>query len=342
MILAEIRDTLLFYAGINVGGFLAAVSCGYVAQSYGWHYGFGLAAMGMFIGLAVLFKYKYLLTGKGDLTANVSGSKKFLCLSSVFASVILVIALIRNHEFFLPVLPLAGLVLIAFMIYRLRNNAVFPKILILCGLIVLYMGFFMIEDLMGSLLMVFCENKVDRLIGGLVIPSSSLVAMNPFTIIIIGPLLAKFLSKLKTDQHSGSVVKMNSIAFLLLGLAFGFLYLGLRIAGDEGLVSIGYVVICFALIAIGELFIAPTLYSYCSAIAPQLLKGRMMGLVILGRSYASLSSGMLGKAVVASHIYGESGLFAMTTVMAISIASLLAIGYFYFIEDRVFVKPVKS
>lgn len=60
----------LFYAGINLGGFLAAVSCGYVAQSYGWHAGFSLAALGMFIGLGVLFKYCYLLKNRGGTPAN--------------------------------------------------------------------------------------------------------------------------------------------------------------------------------------------------------------------------------------------------------------------------------
>ena len=43
----------IFYMGINLGAGLAPLLCGYVGETYGWHYGFGLATIGMLIGLAV-------------------------------------------------------------------------------------------------------------------------------------------------------------------------------------------------------------------------------------------------------------------------------------------------
>ncbi len=43
----------IFYMGINLGAALAPLVCGYVGETYGWHYGFGLATFGMIIGLAV-------------------------------------------------------------------------------------------------------------------------------------------------------------------------------------------------------------------------------------------------------------------------------------------------
>ncbi len=43
----------LFYMGINLGAAMAPLLCGYVGETYGWHYGFGLATIGMLIGLAV-------------------------------------------------------------------------------------------------------------------------------------------------------------------------------------------------------------------------------------------------------------------------------------------------
>lgn len=43
----------LFYMGINLGAALAPLLCGYVGETYGWHYGFGLATVGMMVGLAV-------------------------------------------------------------------------------------------------------------------------------------------------------------------------------------------------------------------------------------------------------------------------------------------------
>jgi POT family proton-dependent oligopeptide transporter len=43
----------LFYMGINLGAALAPLVCGYVGETYGWHYGFGLATIGMLTGVAV-------------------------------------------------------------------------------------------------------------------------------------------------------------------------------------------------------------------------------------------------------------------------------------------------
>ena len=43
----------LFYMGINLGAALAPLLCGYIGETYGWHYGFGLATIGMLVGLAI-------------------------------------------------------------------------------------------------------------------------------------------------------------------------------------------------------------------------------------------------------------------------------------------------
>jgi POT family proton-dependent oligopeptide transporter len=41
----------IFYQGINVGAFLGSILCGYLAETMGWHYGFGLAGIFMVIGM---------------------------------------------------------------------------------------------------------------------------------------------------------------------------------------------------------------------------------------------------------------------------------------------------
>ena len=43
----------IFYMGINLGAAMSPLLCGYVGETYGWHYGFGLATIGMLVGLAV-------------------------------------------------------------------------------------------------------------------------------------------------------------------------------------------------------------------------------------------------------------------------------------------------
>lgn len=41
----------IFYMGINAGAFLGILLCGYVGETVGWHYGFGLAGIFMFLGM---------------------------------------------------------------------------------------------------------------------------------------------------------------------------------------------------------------------------------------------------------------------------------------------------
>ena len=52
----------LFYMGINVGAFIATLVCGWLGETYGWKYGFGLAGIGMVIGmLTFLYGQRYLM-----------------------------------------------------------------------------------------------------------------------------------------------------------------------------------------------------------------------------------------------------------------------------------------
>ncbi len=71
------RGFVIFSTGINIGAVVGPLLCGLLAQVYGWHYGFGVAAIFMLLGLATyLYGYRYLparverLSREGDrLTA---------------------------------------------------------------------------------------------------------------------------------------------------------------------------------------------------------------------------------------------------------------------------------
>ena len=55
------RGFVLFNTGINIGAVFGPLLCGFLAQAYGWHYGFGIAALFMLFGLATyLMGYRYL------------------------------------------------------------------------------------------------------------------------------------------------------------------------------------------------------------------------------------------------------------------------------------------
>ena len=58
----------IFYMGINLGAFIAPIACSTLAV-YDWHLGFGLAGLGMFIGLIQYKMTSKYLEGKGEAIA---------------------------------------------------------------------------------------------------------------------------------------------------------------------------------------------------------------------------------------------------------------------------------
>jgi proton-dependent oligopeptide transporter, POT family len=55
------RGFILFSTAINIGSVAGPLVCGLIAQVYGWHAGFGVAAIFMLLGLATyLYGYRYL------------------------------------------------------------------------------------------------------------------------------------------------------------------------------------------------------------------------------------------------------------------------------------------
>ena len=74
------RDTgfYIFYMGINIGAFLGALTVGAVAAKYGWHYGFGLAGIGMAIGQLVYFYGLQYLEGVGEFIGSDKSPDKEL------------------------------------------------------------------------------------------------------------------------------------------------------------------------------------------------------------------------------------------------------------------------
>jgi POT family proton-dependent oligopeptide transporter len=55
------RGFVIFSTAINIGAVLGPLLCGFLAQAYGWHYGFGVAAIFMLVGLGVyLYGYRHL------------------------------------------------------------------------------------------------------------------------------------------------------------------------------------------------------------------------------------------------------------------------------------------
>ena len=72
----------IFYMGINIGSVVAITLCGLLGETYGWKYGFGLAGIGMVIGLITFILGQKHLHGLADApNPERLKEKKFLNLS---------------------------------------------------------------------------------------------------------------------------------------------------------------------------------------------------------------------------------------------------------------------
>ena len=66
----------IFYMGINIGAFLSALIIGGIGEEWGWHYGFGLAGIGMLLGQLVFMWGQKYLVGIGDFIGKKDNPDK--------------------------------------------------------------------------------------------------------------------------------------------------------------------------------------------------------------------------------------------------------------------------
>jgi proton-dependent oligopeptide transporter, POT family len=283
----------LFYSGMNLGGLLAAVGCGFAAHYFGWHVGFGLAALGMVAGLIIFVVKREVLENKGLMATPKPLWMQSLAFILVVSMVPLFAMLLQQDDLTKTLLPAIGILALVYLFTQTRERAVIR----LLGLIFLVMVYFAFEELMGSLLMVFSNKYVVK-----TVPAAVLTVMNPLVIIVLGPLLAKFQSRWKLIY-----------AFGCLTFAFFSLYL-----------SPNLLLLSFALIALGELFIAPIVYAE-STKAPLEVRGVMTSLVTMGFAYGSLFSGTLSQIAQPQTLTEYQSFFLYATLAALVFAIVLVL-----------------
>ena len=109
----------IFYMGINLGAFLGSALCGYIGETFGWTYGFGLAGFGMLAGLTVFVAYRRLLEGHGEPDQP---------------------ELLRQRKYGLPLewrLYLIGAAAVGIIWWLIQHQAVVGGLLGICGLVLL-------------------------------------------------------------------------------------------------------------------------------------------------------------------------------------------------------------
>jgi POT family proton-dependent oligopeptide transporter len=302
------RGFTIFYVSVNLGGFLASVSCGYVAHLYGWEYGFSLAGIGMAIGLVTFIRCQNVL-GIHGLPPKPELMRKKIFGLNIFSIIIicalcvafLVSKILVFSESFANVLACFGILALGIFIYTItKSSAVQRKQLVALSILIAFlMFFFALEMQLGSLIALFTKRNVVDEIFGIAVPASVSQALNPLSIMIFGSLIGRYMK-----FNKKYTTFMFALGILTMAICFFVLYVGCLDAVD-GRVEYMYLVAAVFCMGLGELCIAPVVQEQATLLAPQHLKGFIMGIVMLSLAFSNLAGIVISKFVSVASINGE-------------------------------------
>lgn len=304
----------LFYMGINVGAFLAPITCGYLGETYDWDWGFGLAAAGMVAGLFVFRKNIKNFNDKG-LTPAPEFIKKNLFLGIKPTHLILLvsvlvtplIALLLNvNESMTLILTILGILVIGYLLYEAMfklDKVAGQRLAVVIILAFFHTLFWAFFEQAGSSLTLFTERNVNRTFFGSELKTSIFQSVNPLFIITLAPAftwLWRKLNKLKMDPYTPFKFAWG---LLQLGLGFGVLVFGARVfASTSGMVPLIFLVLAYFLHTTGELCLSPVGLSMVTKLSPTRIVGFVMGTWFLSISFAHHLAAFIAKLTAAPEV----------------------------------------
>jgi POT family proton-dependent oligopeptide transporter len=295
----------IFYVGINLGAATGALLCGFMGETYGWAYGFGLAGLGMLAGLAVFVVFTPHLLGRGEpsnpsvLTQRVVGVRRdWLIYLGGIGGVILIWQLIQHQELVGNLLGLAGGVLVLYLLFvsvtdltPIERNRIIA-ILLLMVLSVLFWALF---EQAGSSLNLYVDRNVDRSVFGIALPASVFQSLNAIYIVVLAPGLAYVWTWLGQRGLDPSAPAKFGLGLIQLGAGFLVLVAGDAAAGPSG-TSVIFIFLLYLLHTTGELCLSPVGLSAVTRLAPVRLGGLLMGAWFFATAIGNFVAGLIAQA----------------------------------------------
>jgi proton-dependent oligopeptide transporter, POT family len=344
----------IFYMGINVGAFIAPLACGWLAQSdefkevlqsagiareSSWHWGFGMAAVGMFLGLAqYLCGWKYLDAAGApplrriDSTEPAKAKRQLriglLTVTSAIALVAVVGAAggvhISPQGFGATFGYLLLLTTVAFFIWLFfagqwtRDER--KQLLVVMVLFVGASIFFSVFEQGGSTLTLFAGRHTDNAVLSYRFPASWFQALNPLLVILLTPFFAWLWIRL--GRRDPSSPTKFTIGLVLVALGFGVLIYAGRLAEQGVLVSPVWLVATYLLHTLGELCLVPVGLNAMTKLAPARIAGLTMGVWYLAYGVGNYLGGHVASLFESLSL---SELFRAVTLYAFGAAVLMAL-----------------
>jgi POT family proton-dependent oligopeptide transporter len=244
----------IFYMGINLGAFICNFVCGTLAVVYGWHYGFAAAGFGMLLGLAVYLAGQRYLAPDQHAQTEATGQAAKAPLTS----------------------------------------AELQRVGALVALCALNVVFWAVYEQQGNTMQSWADERtVWPQILGFQVPSTWFQSFNPLMIILLAPLLDGFWRWQQRKGTEPSSVSKMAIGCVLLGLSFIVMILGAQAIGT-GKGSPFWILLCTAMLTVGELYLSPIGLSLVTKVSPARIVSMMMGIWFLSSFLGNFLSGVIG------------------------------------------------
>jgi POT family proton-dependent oligopeptide transporter len=296
----------LFYMGINVGAALSSITCGYLGEKVGWHWGFGLAGVGMLIGLVVFWWSQKNPETYGEhgfppepelLEKPVVGPLKampLIYIGSLLSLGLFALLVIQNQVMSVLLGIVGGGILLSVFVQSLREEKEQRErlwvVLILAFFTALFWAFF---EQAGSSMSLFTDRNVDRFIMGDELPTSAFQSLNPGYIIFLAPAFSWLWTFLgKRGLEPNTPVKFG-LGILQLALGFFALVAGAAAAEDPSKVGVLWLCLAYLLHTTGELSLSPVGLSMVTKLSPKRMVGLIMGVWFLSSSFAHNVGGII-------------------------------------------------
>jgi POT family proton-dependent oligopeptide transporter len=335
----------IFYMGINVGALISPLICGWVAEKISWRWGFGVAGLGMLVGLL-----QYLLgarhLGSAGLHPASTGSPDLD--RKQRNNALLAVGIAIGAVALLAVLSAAGVVPITATdvgdslgwIELAITVVVFSWLLMGAGwspverkrsaaVLVLFVAsalFWASFEQAGSTLNLFAERHTNRILPFPkpfhVFPATWFQAVQPVFVVAFSPLFAWLWLALGRRKKEPPSPAKFALGLLFAGLAFAILVRpASRVAYGEQ-AAIWWLFGTYFFQTLGELCLSPIGLSATSKLAPDRAAGFMMGIWFLS---IAIGNWLAGNAVSLSVKLSTPTLFGAVAAFSIAAAAVLAL-----------------
>jgi len=327
----------LFYMGINLGALISPIFCGYVGEKISWRLGFGVAGLGMLLGLVqYLWGSRYLgdaglhPASTGDLEKDRAQKRNAMLAVGGGLGVFALLALLGGTGVIpftaTSIADIEGWALLAISV------AVFSWMILSRGwtveerkrsaaILVLFVAsalFWASFEQAGSSLSLFAERSTDRNVFGFVFPASWFQFVQPIFVVVLAPVFAWIWLKMARRGVEPSSPAKFSFGLFFAGSAFAILVPASMMASKGAQVAVWWLTGTYFLQTLGELSLSPVGLSAMSKLAPDRAGGFVMGIWFLSTSIGNWLAGKaasLYSAMPLPQLFGSVAVFTFAAMI---------------------------